>query len=166
MGYDQQVGASRCITALTSGWPRAITHNSCTLLSEPIGSPPRLTVAAACLLSLCSTEQHPTCREADRGHLVSHLVSKQTISSALSRITQPEPGRQPDRKGALGLAPLRSSWRVACPLKKKKTKKGAATIYKARGTTHGNDFFQRPAPPASVNPRFLCTRPQVLLCYH
>lgn len=54
---------------------------------------------------LRSTEHRPACREPDRGHLVSHLMSKQTIPPAFSRIIQPEPESQPGRKGSLVLAP-------------------------------------------------------------
>lgn len=66
---------------------------------------------------LRSTEHRPACREPDRGHLVSHLMSKQTISPAFSGIIQPKPESQPGRKGSLVLAPLCSSWQGASPSK-------------------------------------------------
>lgn len=122
-GHNRWVGASRRISARSSGWPQAVTHSSCPLFSEAVGRPACLAAVAARLLHPCSAEHRPTRRQADRGHLVSHLTSKQTISPALSGIAQPEPGRQQGRKGALVLVPLCSSWRGACPLKQN----GAAT---------------------------------------
>lgn len=105
-GHNRWVGASRRISAGSSGWPQAVTHSSCPLFCEAVGRPACLAAVAARLLHPCSAEHRPTRRQADRGHLVSHLTSKQTISPALSGIAQPEPGRQQGRKGALVLVPL------------------------------------------------------------